>query len=102
MALVPDTKIGKIQFFQSKIAPWTANQPSVLPWIFGVSEIDLRVSQTASRVSRTEFRVSETGGHVGGMRERAERLFWMSLVRSRRAGTRFDEASTAGPLLRPP
>jgi hypothetical protein len=44
MGLIPDTKTGKIAFYQSKIAPWTTNAVAIGTTATAVAELDTKLT----------------------------------------------------------
>ena len=44
MSLVPESKIGKVQFFLSKIAPWTTNAVAIGTTVAEITALDAKVT----------------------------------------------------------
>lgn len=51
MALVPNTKTGKIEFFQSKIAPWTTNAVAIGTTVAEVTALEAKVTEATDALA---------------------------------------------------
>jgi hypothetical protein len=50
MGLIPDTKIGRIQFYQSKITPWTTNAVAIGTTAAAVTDLGTKADAAATKL----------------------------------------------------